>query len=89
VYDGARTFKPKVGTLALFIGVVMQRWEGEVILNAYAKRGNREDNGETEGERGWYVDDEKRLADMGHDVTGLRDWWTERSQGKGPKAKIG
>jgi hypothetical protein len=75
--------------LALFIGVVMQRWEGEVILNAYAKRGNREDNGEPEGGRGWYVDDEERLADMGHDVTGLRDWWTERSRGKRPKAEIG
>jgi hypothetical protein len=73
----------------LFIGVVMQRWEGEVILNAYAKRSNREDNGEIEGERGWFVDDEKRLVDMGHDVMGLRDWWTARSQGKGQKAKIG
>jgi hypothetical protein len=89
VYDGARTFKPRVGTVALFSGVVMQRWEGEVILNAYAKKGNREyDGGEIEaGEREWYVDDEERLVGMGHDVMGMRDWWAERSRGKGQKAK--
>ena len=78
--------------MALFVGVVMQRWEGEVILNAYAKKGNREDDGGggTEcGERGWYVDDEERLVGMGYNVIGMRDWWAERSQGKGPKAKKG
>jgi hypothetical protein len=91
VYDRARTFEPRVGTVALFVGVVMQRWEGEVILNAYAKKGNRENGGGgTEcGERAWYVDDEERLVGMGHNVIGMRDWWAERSQGNGPKAKKG
>jgi hypothetical protein len=87
VYDNARTFKPKVGTVALLRGVVMQKWEGEVILNAYARRADRdEDVGEGEhGERGWYVDDEERLVGMGYDVRRLQDWWAERSQGKGQK----
>lgn len=88
VYDNARTFKPEIGTVALFRGVVMQRWEGEVILNAYARRPDRDrDVREDEDrERGWYVDDEERLVGMGYDVTGMRDWWSKRNQGKGQKS---
>jgi hypothetical protein len=87
VYDNARSFKPKIGTVALFRGVVMQRWEGEVILNAYARRVDREgDVGDgKQGERAWYVDDEVRLSEMGFVVGGMKGWWAERSQGKGQK----
>jgi hypothetical protein len=84
VYDDARKFKPKVGMVALFQGVVMQRWEGEVILNAYARKADRDgDVGEDKhGEKEWYVDDEEKLVGMGHDVNGMRDWWVERKQGQ-------
>jgi hypothetical protein len=87
VYDDARTFKPKIGTVALFRGVVMQRWEGEVILNAYARRVDREGivGDDKQGERAWYVDDEACLSQMGYDVRGMKNWWAERNQGKGQK----
>jgi hypothetical protein len=84
VYDNARKFKPKIGTVALFHGVVMQRWEGEVILNAYARKGEREEAA-GDGERGsnaWYVDDEERLIEMGYDARSLKEWWVERTTGK-------
>ena len=84
VYDNAGTFKPKVGTVALFRGVVMQRWEGEVILNAYARRADQDSDSE-QGERGWYVDNEDDLRGMGYDVKTMRDWWAERGQGVGQK----
>ena len=87
VYDSAGTFKPKVGTVTLFRGVVMQRWENEVILNAYARRADRDgDFGSAgHGEREWYVDDEERLIGMGHDFRKMKDWWAERSQGREQK----
>jgi hypothetical protein len=87
VYDNAQTFKPEIGTVALFRGVVVQRWEGEVILNTYARRPDRDRDvrEDEDGERGWYVDDEERLVGMGYDVRGMRDWWSERSQGKRQK----
>jgi hypothetical protein len=84
VYDNARKFRPKIGTVALFRGVVMQRWEGEVILNAYARKGEREEAAGY-GERGgnaWYVDDEERLIEMGYDARSLKEWWVERTIGK-------
>ena len=84
VYDNAQTFKPRIGTVALFRGVVMQRWEGEVILNAYVRRVDPGSNSE-QGDRGWYEDDEDNLRGMGYDVRTMRDWWAERSQGVGQK----
>jgi hypothetical protein len=84
VYDNAQKFKPKIGTVALFRSVVMQRWEGEVILNAYAGKGEREEAA-GDGEKGgnaWYVDDEERLVEMGYDARSLKKWWVERTMGK-------
>jgi hypothetical protein len=84
VYDNAQKFRPKIGTVALFRGVVMQRWEGEVILNAYARKGDRE-KAVGDGEKGgnaWYVDDEERLVEMGHDVRSMKEWWVARTMGK-------
>ena len=89
VYDNAKTFKPKIGTVALFCGVVMQRWEAEVILNAYARRADQDNRdmdpgeGMLDGRRRWYVDDENELVGMGHDVRRLREWWAERNLGRG------
>ena len=75
MYDNAQKFKPKIGTVALFRSVVMQRWEGEVILNAYARRGEREEAVGDEGNGGdaWYVDDEERLVEMGYDVRSMKE----------------
>ena len=81
MYDNARKFKPKIGTVALFRGVVMQRWEGEVILNAYGRKGEREE-ATGDGEKGgnaWYVDDEEILAEMGYDAKSMKEWWVERT----------
>jgi len=72
VYVDAREFMPVVGTIALFRGVTMQRWEGEVILNAYASL--------KDGGQEWFVCDEGRLQEMGFDVTGLRKWWVARQE---------
>lgn len=84
VYDDAGTFGPRIGTVALFRGVVMQKWKGEVILNAYARRGCGDGEGEDQhGGRGWYVDSEERLIGMGYDVEGMKEWWAQKSQGKG------
>jgi hypothetical protein len=84
VYDNAQKFKPKIGTVALFRGVVMQRWEGEVILNAYARKGEQEEavGDEEKGGNAWYVDDEERLVEMGYDVRSMKEWWVERTMGK-------
>lgn len=76
VYVDAREFVPEAGTVVLFRGVTMQRWEGEVILNAYA---TLKDGGEE-----WFVDGDERLEEMGYDVKGLRRWWVERKEGKPP-----
>ncbi|KEF59201.1 uncharacterized protein A1O9_04045, partial [Exophiala aquamarina CBS 119918] len=72
VYVDAKAFVPEVGTLALFQGVTMQRWEGEVILNAYAKL---KDSGEE-----WFVSDCGKLEEMGFDVHGLKSWWAEHKE---------
>lgn len=84
VYANAQKFKPKIGTVALFRGVVMQRWEGEVILNAYARKGEREEavGDEEKGGNAWYVGDEERLVEMGYDVRSMKEWWVERAMGK-------
>lgn len=88
VYDRAADFRPTVGTIALFRGVVMQRWEGEVILNAYARRRKLkegEEGGEERrsvaAEEEWFVSDETKLVGMGFDVPGMRTWWEERKRG--------
>ena len=72
VYVDARTFLPSPGTIALFRGVVMQKFGKEVILNAYA---NLKDKPENEK---WLVDDERVLEEMGFDVKGMRRWWEDR-----------
>ena len=69
---------PKVGTVALFRGVFMHRWEGDIILNAYSGLG--ESKWKEEGEE-WFIDDEKRLETMGFDVLSLKAWY----DGKNPK----
>ena len=73
VFIDALTFKPRHGTIALFQGVVMQKHRDEVILNAYP------------GLRGteWYVDNEERLKELGHDVPAMRGWWEERKVARG------
>ena len=70
--------------MALFRGVVMQPWEGEVILNAYARTGEREEavGDEEKGGNAWYVDDEESLVEMGYDVRSMKEWWVERTTGK-------
>lgn len=83
VYVDAREFMPEVGTVALFRGVTMQRWEGEVILNAYANLKDAQAGEE------WFVGDEERLEELGLDVKGLRRWWVERKEGKTPGAVRG
>lgn len=72
VYVDAKEFLSEVGTIALFRGVTMQRWEGEVILNAYA---NLKD-----GVEEWFVSDGGRLEEMGFDVSEMKRWWAQRKQ---------
>lgn len=76
IYVDARDFMPEVGTVALFRGVTMQRWEGEVILNAYA---NLKDLAEK-----WFVTGDEALEQMGCNVVGLKRWWAEWAHRKGP-----
>lgn len=84
VYDNAANFKPVVGTMGLFRGVVMQRWEGEVILNAYArKRIEKEKEKERDGKEDWFICDEERLGGMGFDIVRMKQWWEEWRRGKG------
>lgn len=85
VFCDAANFQPKVGTVAVLSGLVMQRigggggrsgsgpdgnGGGEVILNAYERLMR-------EGKR-WFEDDEVVLEGRGWDVRGLRRWWEER-----------
>lgn len=76
VFVDAKQFLPKVGTVALFRGVTMHRWQDEVILNAYV--GLKEWDS-VEGEK-WFVDDEKVLLELGYESTvrGLKTWWEEK-----------
>ena len=66
VFVNARHFKPAVGTIALFTGLTAQKWDGEVILNAYER--------DCAGKE-WFIDDEIRLNADGFDVGELRLWW--------------
>lgn len=72
VFVDARKFLPQVGTVALFRGLTMHRWEGEVILNAYVSLKGRK------GEDAWFVDDPITLTQLGFDVEGMRGWWEAR-----------
>lgn len=78
VFVDARAFLPKVGTIALFRGVVMQRWQGEVILNKYASNVGAAAGAGEEEEEDWFVSDEQVLLGMGFDVPGMRLWWEKR-----------
>jgi len=70
IFVEAQNFMPNTGTIALFRGVTMHRWEDDIILNAYASlRDAREQ---------WYVDDEDELKNIGHDVDAMRKWWDDR-----------
>ena len=87
VFVDATHFKPRMGTVALFRGLIMRRWGGEVILNAYAHLKeviwNNSDGETTEvAQSGWYVDDELVLRDLGFEVGRMKSWWEERSKGK-------
>lgn len=84
VYEDAANFKPVVGTIAFFRGVVMQRWEEEIILNAYARKGRAE---QKEGNEEWFVSDEEVLVGMGFDVQGMKEWWEERKKVGGKPAQ--
>jgi hypothetical protein len=77
VFVDAKSFRPEVGTVALFKGVTMQRWEGEVILNKYA--GSKGGSEKIE-EKDWFVSDPDTLKSIGYDVQGMRAWWEERKR---------
>ena len=71
VFVDARHFKPAVGTIALFTGLTAQKWDGEVILNAYEKDCAGKD---------WFITDQKRIEDEGLVVDELREWWEQRNK---------
>ena len=72
VYVDAKSFRPVPGTIALFRGIVMQKFGREVILNAYATLKDKSANEK------WYIDDETALEEMGFDVAAMRRWWEDR-----------
>lgn len=72
VYVDAKTFLPQPGTIALFRGIVMQKFGREIILNAYATLKDKPANEK------WYIDDDQALEDMGFDIKGMQRWWEER-----------
>ena len=73
VFIDATTFRPELGTVAFFKGVVMNTFKGEIILNAYASLRALD----------WYVTGRERLEELGYgnDVKQLQNWWSERSGG--------
>lgn len=81
VFIDAKNFRPNIGTIALFKGLVMQRWEGEVILNKYASLGDRKRDSLSQPtpQEEWFIHDEKRLGEIGFDVHGMRAWWEART----------
>lgn len=84
VFLDAKNFVPRLGTVALMRGLVMQRWESEVILNKYATVSGRPGDNpaqSTEDEE-WFVTDEKKLVANGFDFTGMKLWWESRSASK-------
>ncbi|KIV90002.1 hypothetical protein PV10_07352 [Exophiala mesophila] len=79
VFVDPKQFLPKVGTVALFRGLTMNRSGVDVILNAY--KGLKDWEG-LEGEK-WFVDDEEGLVELGYGdrVKELKAWWEERRKG--------
>ncbi|RVX74429.1 hypothetical protein B0A52_01555 [Exophiala mesophila] len=79
VFVDPKQFLPKVGTVALFRGVTMNRSGVDVILNAY--QGLKDWEG-VEGEK-WFVDDEEELVELGYGdrVKELKAWWEGRRRG--------
>lgn len=73
IFSNARYFRPVIGTVALFTGLTAQKWDGEVILNAYEKDCNG---------REWFIDDEEWLRAEGLEVDELRQWWAGRNEKK-------
>ncbi|EXJ90445.1 hypothetical protein A1O1_03547 [Capronia coronata CBS 617.96] len=84
VFIDAQNFAPKVGTVALLRGVVMQRYQDDVILNKYGSFGNKsnEDHDDVDNQD-WFVNDEKTLLDAGFDVEGMKQSWLTRIKKKG------
>ena len=79
VFIDAATFRPRHGTVALFQGIMMQRYRDEVILNAYpGLRGSE-----------WFVVDGERLVQMGYDVQAMRRWWDGRKRERAAGAATG
>ncbi|KAK5062775.1 hypothetical protein LTR84_004850 [Exophiala bonariae] len=78
IFVDAKNFMPEIGTVALFRGVTMQKWEGEPILNAYA---NLKECGEE-----WFITADETLKAMGHDVIGMKRWWAELAGRKAPSS---
>lgn len=73
VFCDAANFRPRVGTVALFRGLTLQRIGAEeVILNAYERLMREETK--------WFEDDELVLQSEGWDVWGMRRWWEGRSR---------
>ena len=77
VFIDAEQFLPRVGTVALFRGVVAQRWQSEIILNAYSNLAGMWKDGE------WFVTDENKILELGFDASDMKDWWEERKQRNG------
>ena len=88
VFVDAKTFMPKVGTVAFLRDVVMQRFGDEVILNKYAatptdlNRGSDSLGECSSEEREWFITDSMRLVEMGFDVSSVRTWWEERERSR-------
>ena len=81
VYVDAQRFLPKVGTVALFRGLTMQKWDGKVILNAYASL--------RDGAEKWYVDSPGELLELGYDADEMKTWWEDRRNRKGKEVVKG
>ena len=71
IFVNARQFRPKVGTVALFTGLTAQKWDGEVILNAYERLCAGKE---------WFIDDEAVLRAEGFPIDEVKSWWQKRIQ---------
>ena len=93
VFADATHFLPKVGTVALFRGMIMNwvRSGEDVIMNRYPlKVGSQIDasaKAHTNDEEGdeWFISDRQQLINMGYDVQSMESWWVERSVTKKEK----
>lgn len=68
VFVNAATFKPTVGTIALFRSLKTHEWEG-ISLNAYVK--------DCKG-RDWFITDAERLKEYG--IVGVQNWWASKAE---------